>query len=490
MEAFVNEVIMAYGNWRFLMLTSLLLIVGLMFLKGYRKRFVILALILTAVILNPAFYKLWYKFNDRSYWRMMWMVPIIPICVIVPTYFVDKSKKDIVKFCILIITTSVMILCGHFIYDGNREVFAVASNPEKLPDDVATIGKALLELDDDPNIVTDASLSVYLRQYSGKIKSPYSRHVGYDPMNPYGNNFSNALDEERFSYLAQKMVNCDYEYLVTHNAEEDRRTNLYDAGFKLIQQIGEYGIYGVEGTKTEFREYNEKHQLINNTQTYEDITDGKKKLVKTIYEYDNYDRVICLKNMDEDGNSINIQDGSASIRYVYPDFRWMHYTYCYDENDSLLECETGFFHDFFSKLKNENVTIFIAAMDDASSGVSSIIMKDFKEMGIKTDLRDKYRESYIAVIKQNEVTEKIGIDIVEEKGIIEKTEYHIISAGALAGSYSSIVINGIDYSVNKRGLNVVVLDNETMKVRDSICFDTFETSIPTYRCEPLLYESD
>ena len=98
------------------------------------------------------------------------MVPIIPVCVIVPAFFIEKCKKDIVKVGVLFLATAIMILCGNFIYDGSREVFAAANNPEKLPDDVVAVGEALLEMDEYPTVVADASISVYLRQYSGKIR--------------------------------------------------------------------------------------------------------------------------------------------------------------------------------------------------------------------------------------------------------------------------------------------------------------------------------
>lgn len=54
----------------------------------------------------------------------------------------------------------------------------------------------------------------------------------------------------------------------------------------------------------------------------------------------------------------------------------------------------------------------------------------------------------------------------------EKDNIKLISLGANVGGYSSIQIDGIEYSQNNRGLNIVVYDEALKKVVDSICFDT------------------
>ncbi len=51
-------------------------------------------------------------------------------------------------------------------------------------------------------------------------------------------------------------------------------------------------------------------------------------------------------------------------------------------------------------------------------------------------------------------------------------EYTIVSAGFECGDYSSIIIDGVEYSRNNRGLNIVVYNNETGQVIDTVCFDT------------------
>ena len=48
------------------------------------------------------------------------------------------------------------------------------------------------------------------------------------------------------------------------------------------------------------------------------------------------------------------------------------------------------------------------------------------------------------------------------------------SIGYSDGNVASVVINGQEYSVNRRGLNIVVYSHYQDKVIDSVCFDTQE----------------
>lgn len=537
MEAFVNEVIMAYGNWRFLMLTAVLLTVGLVFLKGYKKSFVVPALILAAVILNPVFYNLWYKFNDRSYWRMMWMVPIIPVCVIVPGYFIEKSRKDIVKVGVLMLTTAVMIFCGSFIYDEGREVFAAANNPEKLPDDVVAVGEALLELDENPTVVSDASISVYLRQYSAKIRSPYSRSVSYGTPSANAAIIYGHLENGSFLNLAEKMLNYDYDFLVTRN-DGERGDAIQEAGFELLNQVNSYGIYRVHGHGTEVRTYNDEHQVTSVTTIDAEgkPTNGNTWYATIHYGYDEYGRINHEYRTDAEGNGVtynvhynirgsgytSIMDvrgrtlvqyfldengnvkqngttkrvctysgnkltqesyydqndnlinsgrsGYATIENKYNSESELSLSYYYDALGNYVECGSSFFHQYLLSLTNRNAVIFLSVNDDAAGSMTGTLVEDMKALGLQTDLRGQYRSSYYAVITEDNVLEEISEEAVEQSGIIDGLEYYISSAGNKAGKYSSIIVNGEEYSKNVRGINIVVVEEGI--VRDSIAFDT------------------
>lgn len=52
--------------------------------------------------------------------------------------------------------------------------------------------------------------------------------------------------------------------------------------------------------------------------------------------------------------------------------------------------------------------------------------------------------------------------------------YSVVSAGYDCGCVSSIIIDGKEYSINSRGINIVIYNNETNQVVDTVCFDTSE----------------
>lgn len=87
---------------------------------------------------------------------------------------------------------------------------------------------------------------------------------------------------------------------------------------------------------------------------------------------------------------------------------------------------------------------------------------------------------YIAIIKQ-------GIAVYEAESMVDSFEifsdtidyFHIDmeSYSYKVGNRASILINGNDYAVNCRGLNIVVLDLKSGKVADSVCFDTHNRNL-------------
>lgn len=103
----------------------------------------------------------------------------------------------------------------------------------------------------------------------------------------------------------------------------------------------------------------------------------------------------------------------------------------------------------------------------------------FKSFGLKTDLQRGYRCSFLAVVDRGEAkveqfneNRKLEVDYVfaGHKARIISQGFH---AAPVTNSPVSINIDGIEYAVNKRGLNIVVWDWIKDSVIDSVVFDTF-----------------
>ena len=151
-------------------------------------------------------------------------------------------------------------------------------------------------------------------------------------------------------------------------------------------------------------------------------------------------------------------------------------------------------------VKLPNLVIFISVCDSADRYWDRFENRHL--LGLKEDLSAKWRMSYLAVIdKGNDVCSELlsdkwngvessysfndsdrsaahiyGNEVSEQYGEIP-TENHcwLYSCAMDKCKYtrSSIVINGIDYSLNKRGLNIVLYSKDKAVVIDSVNVDTF-----------------
>ena len=455
MKEMINELNNAYGgNWRYLVLLGAGLLFGLIFLKEWRKALVFPLVIVSAFILNPVFYGLWNRYIGRAYWRALWAIPIIIGVAIVPAFITERTNRKITKVIVIVSSVVIASFGSTLIYQNAFTTFSKAKNPEKLPESAVKVANELLELDEEPFVISDYSLSVYLRQYSGKIHSLYGRdHPSIAPNAGLAVRTTDILESSDGNYvvLAQSMLNNDYKYLVTHNEEEDRRQKLIDAGFSQIKQVDKYGIYEPHGKRTERRMYNKYHQVTE------------------------------IASIDEDGKIQNNGEGYAIVRYVYTAHNDLSYRYFYNESNKKLNMGSGYLHDLINSLRDQNITIFISAKDDASTGMQSSVVNDMHSLGIKADLMGKYRYSFFAVVSSRTVIEELSEKEVCYSGIIGEAEYTIVSAGALAGNNSSILIDGVEYSKNLRGLNIVVFSNDKESVIDSFNVDTFKENMPVYR---------
>ena len=102
-------------------------------------------------------------------------------------------------------------------------------------------------------------------------------------------------------------------------------------------------------------------------------------------------------------------------------------------------------------------------------------------LGLKENLLKELMVGYIAIIKDGVVLyEKKGLEGVQYEGDIDYYTTSISSQPFKKGNRASICINGIDYAINKRGFNIVLIDLIRGKVIDSVAFDTH---VPQFSCK-------
>jgi len=141
-----------------------------------------------------------------------------------------------------------------------------------------------------------------------------------------------------------------------------------------------------------------------------------------------------------------------------------------------IEEKSDFLIAYLDTLMKDNVIAVISAKDSASGAFNDTIEEAFRQMGLNESLQGKYRIGYAAVIAGGEVIfERIGTDIsdiITHDVTIEDVSMSLVSAGFEALNLASIQINGTEYALNNRGLNIVTFDTNTGRVIDSVSFDT------------------
>ncbi|MCD7729753.1 MAG: hypothetical protein LUI60_07590 [Clostridia bacterium] len=152
-------------------------------------------------------------------------------------------------------------------------------------------------------------------------------------------------------------------------------------------------------------------------------------------------------------------------------------------NDNLYQlrqiCDFEKYVCLLRALKNK--TVFIAVKDNGGKNFTSSANRFWQELGFKTEMDWLGWNSFVGIYDDKIVMEKGGVrgDSCEYKGGYASLKIELQSKTYAKGNLASIQINGKEYAVNGRGINIVVYDNELCQVADSVCFDTF---LPEIKC--------
>lgn len=130
-----------------------------------------------------------------------------------------------------------------------------------------------------------------------------------------------------------------------------------------------------------------------------------------------------------------------------------------------------------NKIKEDNYIIF-SVKDEASANWKNEFQNEMNLLGLKSEFHENGQNSYIAVIDGGEVLfEKweeapMSLDLTMELSSGERQKLLVKSGGFTYGNISNIQINGVEHSMNFRGLNVVAVDKSTGRVIVSASIDS------------------
>ena len=159
----------------------------------------------------------------------------------------------------------------------------------------------------------------------------------------------------------------------------------------------------------------------------------------------------------------------------------------YDDNKDIKELnKISNIYLYLIALKKclEDIDIYISVKDTVGFAMCEELNKSFNLIGIKTKLVNRHWCAYVAVIAGGNVL----YDNISEKDqsiseVFEDSERKIkISSKPFnVGNQAIIEINGKNWSVNERGINIVVCKHNTTEILDSVCFDTHNSEFKCIR---------
>ena len=332
-------------------------------------------------------------------------------------------------------------------------------------------------------VVLEAGYSVNEREYdtAGNI-TVYRYYDGQgNPAQVSGYSELHRAYDDRRQILREEYFGPDGQPVLRAEGYASWKREYTEEGIGTVRAQSYYGVSGEpvimsEGYHSFRREFDENGNMIS--ESYFD-TEGKPVLCKKGYAsfrrtYDANSNISEDVFLNAEGGSAVLGAGYSSIRYEYDENRQLLLTYYLDKDGNPIQAGSAYLHEYFQSLKGKNITVFISAKDEAASALTPPLLQDLKGLGIKTDLQGRVRSSFYAVISPGSVVEEIGSQtVLSHEGMVGDVPYTISSAGYQVGNTSSIVIDGVEYSKNRRGLNVVVYDNSLKQVTDAVCFDTY-----------------
>lgn len=149
---------------------------------------------------------------------------------------------------------------------------------------------------------------------------------------------------------------------------------------------------------------------------------------------------------------------------------------------AMLQSETDL-QEYLNRIseKRNQWSVFISASDEYTAGMKPEVYDKFENLGLPLIREGKFRDAYVGVLDRGEAKyEAVSGRRIEYEANLDGISLQLSSAGWYAGSGCTININGRNYAIGGRGLNIVVYDNESGMVIDSVRFDTCSAENTSY----------
>lgn len=131
------------------------------------------------------------------------------------------------------------------------------------------------------------------------------------------------------------------------------------------------------------------------------------------------------------------------------------------------------------RIVKQKYLIVISVKDTPGSLISKDVQNSLKRIGF-TNFSSELWRMYIGIVFKNSIKYNVAGDKVEDsvlyQGEINGTEVFVSSKSWRNGNVADIYIKNCNYSLNKRGINIVVYDMDTKRLVDSVNYDAHDNN--------------
>lgn len=150
-----------------------------------------------------------------------------------------------------------------------------------------------------------------------------------------------------------------------------------------------------------------------------------------------------------------------------------------DNKNKLLRKEENFLNYLYRLKENDNYSVIISSRGDTVGGLNDGARTALKELGLVKLAEAEKADRYVAVIEGGKVTREEISDNDIDTGNFRVLGFKTRVISTLRTS--TIQMGKKDFSLNERGMNIVVLDNTTRKVIDKVRFKTYYVMLSATR---------
>lgn len=242
-----------YGNefWgNYLFEIYVICLIYLFFRDRDKRRLIVYpSVILMVVMINPFFY---WKISaplleHYGYSRDLWMLPVIPVISMTLADIFSDVRSWITAAAVSAISIAAFRTVGGYVYTfknasgGYETGFSPCKNLYKLPQEAVDIDYYLRQMDQDPKIIADTSISTYIRLIDPEVKTAWGRNnTNSGDSSVYLANKGEDFDWDKAYYLASME---GYEFYVTSDPDTN---SIENAGFRYIESVSGYNIYRIK----------------------------------------------------------------------------------------------------------------------------------------------------------------------------------------------------------------------------------------------------